>query len=146
MSAPDLTVPIRNALLANPLVTDRLPAYLGGFPIFTRRPVPADSPYPNIIVSQDITLGDQDGVNDYRPDILRDVAVYHTSEDPEHDHEIDAIALAVWRMFNRQRYVLSVVDWDVASIRAATPIPFEIGDILARVVQLQILVAQRVAG
>jgi hypothetical protein len=146
MSAPDLTIPIRDALLAATTVTALLPTYLGAPPIFTRRPVPGDAPYPNIVISKDITLTDQDGVNDYRPNILRDIAVYHSNEDPANYRLVDTIALAVWRLFHRQRPSLTVTGWGVVDIQAAVPVVVEAdgSKITGRVVQLMILVARAV--
>lgn len=146
MSAPDLTIPIRDALLAATAVTSLLPAYLDSFPIFTRRPVPADTPYPCIVVSQDITITDQDGVNDYRPFITRDISVYHSNENAANYRLAQTIALAVWRVFNERRHSITVPDWGVANITALTPIEVNVEavKITGRVVQLQVLMAKAV--
>ncbi len=144
MSAPDITIPVRDALLAAVAVTSLLPAYLGSYPVFTRRPVPADTPYPCLLVSQDIVLNDRDGINDYRPFILRDIAVYHTNEAAANYRLTMQIALAVWRTFNERRYSITVPDWDVVDVTALAPVSFDVeaSKIAGRVVQLQVLVAR----
>ena len=143
MSAPDLTVPIRSALLGDADVISALPAYLGSYPIFTRRPVPVDAPFPCIVISQDITLNEQDGIGDYRSEIQRDVAVYHTNELPANGEVIDAIAQAVRRTFHRRRNSLTVSGWSVVSVQASVPIDAssDSDQRVGVVVQLVVLVA-----
>jgi hypothetical protein len=143
MSAPDLTDAIRAALVADAGVTQHLSDYLGSFPIFTRRPVPGDAPYPCIVVSQDIAVSDEDGVNDYRASIMRDIAVYHTNETPDNEHVVEALGQAVRRTFHRQRQSLTVNGWDVARIEASVPIeaPVDNDQRTGCIVQLQVLMA-----
>lgn len=144
--APDLTIPIYNAILGNAAITANLPTYLGSFPIFTRRPIPADNPppFPLIIVSQDITLSEDDGIRDFRPIIVRDIAVYHSNELPANYRLADVIAQSVRRLFHRNR--LSIVPppgWSVTDIQAELPVAIELdqNQTTARVVQLNIRVA-----
>lgn len=142
--APDLTQSIRDALIASAEITAQLPAYLGSFPIFTRRPIPDDSPLPCIIVSQDIGLGEEDGIRDFRPIIHRDVAVYHSNELPANYRLTDTIAQAVRRLFNRQRFSLTLpAGWTLTDVQAEVPIAVEVEQdkITGRVVQLSIRVA-----
>lgn len=144
--APDLTVPIYNAILANAEITANLPAYLGSFPVFTRRPIPADNPppFPLIIISQNITLGEEDGIRDFRPIIVRDVAVYHSNELPANYRLTDTIAQSVRRLFHRQRNSITPpVGWSVTDIQADLPVALELDQdqATARVVQLNIKVA-----
>jgi hypothetical protein len=147
MSAPDLSNPIRDALLANVAITSELTPYLNSYPIFTRRPSPDDTPFPVVMVSQDISVIDQDGINDYRPLIRRDVAVYHRNDDASHYRLAVQIALRVWRMFNERRRSLIVPDWDVVDVTAEAPIAIsnEAGTITGRIVQLRVLVAKATA-
>jgi hypothetical protein len=142
--APDLTQSIRDALIADAEITGQLPAYLGSFPIFTRRPVPNDVPLPLVIVSQDISLGEEDGIRDFRPIIHRDVAVYHSNELPANYRQVDVIAQSVRRLFNRQRFSLTLpTGWTLTDIQAEVPIAVEVEEdkITGRVVQLSIRVA-----
>ena len=144
--APDLTLAIYNAIIGNTDITGNLPAYLGSFPVFTRRPIPADNPppYPLIIVSQNITLSEDDGIRDFRPIIVRDVAVYHSNELPANYRLADVIAQHVRRLFHRQRHSISPpAGWSVVDIQAEVPIALELeqDQTTARVVQLNIRVA-----
>lgn len=144
MSAPDLTLAIRDAIVAETAVTSLLSAYLGSFPVFTRRPVPDDTPYPCIVISKNISLSEEDGLNDFRPVIARDVAVYNRNEPAANYHDIDAIASAIRDMFHRQQ-PLTVPDWSVTLILASGPIDFRLEQekLTGRVVQLMIRVAQQ---
>jgi hypothetical protein len=77
----DLTQPIRDGLLAEPLIASALPNYgSNGKTIFTRRPVPSDAPYPMIVISPDVTVTDQDGIDHEKSVVIRDIAVYGKNE------------------------------------------------------------------
>jgi hypothetical protein len=76
---PDLSEAIRTALVGDPDIAALLPAYAGSLPVFTRRPVPADAPYPMLVVSADLVSSNEDGVYDQRPILVRDVAAYHSN-------------------------------------------------------------------
>lgn len=144
--APDLTLAIYNAILGSAEITANLPAYKGSFPVFTRRPIPADDPppFPLIIVSQNITLSEDDGIRDFRPIIVRDVAIYHSNELPANYRLTDVIAQSVRRLFHRQRNSLAPpAGWSVVDIQAEVPIALELDQdqATARIVQLNIRVA-----
>lgn len=147
MSAPDLTEPIRDALIANAAITSQLPVYLDSFPIFTRRPVPVGAPYPCIVISKDIGVTDEDGISDTRSIIVRDIAVYNTNEPAAAYHAVDPIALEVRRMFHRQS-PLVVPDWSVTLITATGPIDvrLEQDKLTGRVIQLTVRVARQGVG
>jgi hypothetical protein len=144
MSAPDLTTPIRAAIVADASVTSLLPAYQGSFPVFTRRPVPDLAPYPMIVISKDITVSDEDGVNDDRPAIVRDVAVYGMNEPAERYHELDVIARAIRGMFHRKSPLTLSDGWTVTLITATGPTDFRLENDkqTGRVVQLTVRVAR----
>lgn len=143
MSSPDLTQEIRGALLAESTVTDLLPAYQGSFPIFTRRPVPVDVTYPCLVISKNITVEDEDGVNDFRPIITRDIAAYHTNEPASNYQALDALADAVRAMFHRKR-PFTIDGWGVTLITCRGPIEqrLEADKLTGRVVMLTVRVAQ----
>lgn len=143
MSAPDLTEAIRDAIVAETTVTDLLAAYLGSFPVFTRRPTPDSTPYPCIVISKNISVNDEDGLKDYRSIIVRDIAVYGVNEPASKYHELDDIANAIRTMFHRQQ-PLTVAGWAVVSILATGPndVRLEQDKLSGRVVQLTIRVAQ----
>ena len=47
----DLTIPIRNKILSDPIANSLLATYLGSKSVFSRTPVPSDAPYPMIVIS-----------------------------------------------------------------------------------------------
>lgn len=139
----DLATPIRSAIVADSSITDLLLTYLGSFPVFTRRPVPEDTPYPCIVVSDNIAASDQDGVNDVRPVQIRDVAIYGRNDLPAtHMRNVNEIALKVRRLFHRHKNILVVPNWTVIDVTCTGPIPAPVDDqISGRIVTLTVRLA-----
>lgn len=148
MSAPDLTEPIRMALIGSASIMGLLPSYLGAPAVFTKRPVPGDAPYPMVVISDDITNREQDGISDFRPLIVRDIAVYHTNEQASNFRSIDDIAQFIRTLFHRQRSSMTVTDWNVVDVQASVPffVQFQQDQITGRIVQLSVLMARRDGG
>lgn len=142
-SAPDLSGPVRAALMASSAITSQLAAYAGSYPIFTRRPAPTDAPYPLIMISPDIAVDEEDGVNDFRPVVERDVIVYGQNDTPAHYLVVESIAYAVRDLFHRQWQVINVAGWKVVEIRARGPMPAPTDDVqtVGRLVALTISLA-----
>lgn len=140
----DLAGPLRAALVGSTPITSQLPAYLNGFPVFTRRPSPADAPYPLIMVSSDVTLTDQDGVNDQRPVIERDIAIYGRNNDAAAFRVVEVLAYQVRSLFHRQRQAITVSGWHVVAITATGPRPAPTDDdqTVGRVVSLSVQLAK----
>lgn len=145
MSYADLSAPLRTAIVGTTAITSQLTAYKGSFPVFTRRPVDPDAPFPMIIVSPDITKTDEDGINDQRPIIERDVTVYGLNDTPASYVAVGAIARSVHDLFHRQRNSITVSDWGVVMITATGPIPAPTDDDkeVARMVSLRIYLAKK---
>lgn len=145
MSAPDITEPVRDALLANATLTGQLPTYNGSPTIFTRRPVPAEARYPMVVVSKDINIIDEDGIFDWRPVITRDIAVYHTNEKDSNYALVALLAFTIRSMFHRQRAAIVVPGWGITQILATGPIDNRIDqdNLAGSVVQLAVRVAQQ---
>lgn len=141
----NLSEPIRTALLAEPTIADELSVYGDSRAIFTRRPVPDDATYPMIVVSQDIAVGDEDGIADFRPVITRDVIAYGHNSTPAKFRQIEALGYAIQALFHRQRQVLTVPDWSVISIIASGPRAAPVDDLetAGRLVELAIRLARR---
>lgn len=139
MSA-ELSVPIRNAIVGESAITSELDAYLGGLPVFTRRPVPDAAPYPMIVVSPDITVSDEDGISDFRPVQVRDIAIYGRNSTPANYRQVETIARAVYSLFHRQRTSITVSGWDVTQITARGPRPAPVDDeqTVGRVVEVTV--------
>lgn len=126
---PDLTKPIRDVIINATSVTTQLPTYLGAPTVFTRRPVAADAPYPMIVVSSDISDNEEDGVNDLRPAIVRDIAIYHSNERAEFYRIANSIARDVRSLFHRQRTLVPPVGWGLTDVRARGPLAIgSVGD------------------
>src|SRR4051812_26701905 len=123
MSAADLAIPLRTAVLAATPITALLEAYKGSFPVFTRRPLPADAPYPSIIISPDISLSDQDGINDFRPIQERDITVYGQNDTAEKYRVVEVLGYKIRELFHKQRLAIAVSGWGVVQISARGPIP-----------------------
>jgi len=140
VSYPELETPLRTALVGVSGITTRLSAYKGSFPVFTRRPVPSDAPYPMIIVSPDIVKDDDDGLSDSRPIITRDISVYGQNDKADKYDNVQAIGRLIHDLFHRKRGAITVPGWNVTSITAHGPIPAPVDDdqTVARMVTLSI--------
>lgn len=144
MSA-DLAQPILAAIIGASSITSLLPAYLGNFPVFTRRPVPDDAPYPAIVVSPDVAASDQDGIDDQRPVLQRDVAVYGKNTTADEYRETEQIAREVHSLFQSLgRHAIVVPGWHVVDLSARwpTPAPTDDEQTVGRVVPLTIRLAK----
>jgi hypothetical protein len=140
----DLAEPIRTALLEASGIANALPTYANAKTVFTRRPVPDNAPYPIIMVSSDVSVVDQDGVNDERPVIVRDIAVYGRNETPAHYRAVETLGYAIRTLFHRQRHALSVAGWNVIDIIASGPraAPTDDLDTVGRLVELTVRLAR----
>ena len=119
--SPDLTQPLRAAIVAYAAVTSQLEAYKGSFPVFTKRPVPTDAPYPCIVISQDISNGNEDGINDFRPVVVRDIAVYGLNSQPGDVRVVEEISYSLRELFHRQKGSLTVAGWSVIDVVVSGP-------------------------
>lgn len=147
MSAADLAVPIRTAVVGEASIASLLGAFKGSKPVFTRRPTPTDATYPIIVISPDISLSDNDGINDYRPVQVRDIVIYGQNDTVEHYRKVEAIAYAVRDFFHSNRQAILVPGWSVVDINCIGPIPAPTDDdqTVGRLVSLTIQLA-RLAG
>ena len=128
MSVPDLSVPYRVAIIAASGITAELPAYLGSYPVFTRVPVPDDAPYPLVVVASQLHGGEEDGLDDQRPLVDRDIMVYGLNDTPAHYRQVETIAFALHALFHRQRAAITVAGWTVADLTAVGPEPAPVDD------------------
>lgn len=127
----DLSVPIRDAIIADAVITAALVAYNGSFPVFTRVPVPDDAPYPMVVVSSQLQAGEEDGVADERPTYTRDIMVYgRNGRDATNDqyHAVEAIAFELRTLFNRKRDAIQIAGWTVTDIQTRGPAPAPVDD------------------
>lgn len=144
MSA-DLSQPIRAALVGEAAITALLPAYSGGYPIFTRRPAPDDAPYPMVLVSPDIVHEDDDGIDNEQPLITRDVSAYGQNDTADGYRAVEQIAYAVRDLFHRRPQAITPpTGWSCVSVSARGPIPAPADDenSIGRLVTLRIRLAK----
>jgi hypothetical protein len=144
----DITQPIRDAVVA--AMGSSLPVYNGSPPVFTRRPVPSKAPYPMIVISSDVSLTENDGIDDERPIVIRDVAVYGVNDVAGNYREVEDIAYAVRHLFHRQRESLdlSASTYKVIDIQASGPrmAPTDDQQTVGRLVELTVRLARRDAA
>lgn len=145
MSFPDVSAPIRAALLAEATVIANLSAYAGSYPVFTRRPVPPDAPERVIMVSPDVSVDDADGIDDQRPRLVRDITIYGLNKNVTEYRVVETLARAVRDLFHRNRHAITVTDWAVVDIVTRGPMPAPVDDDseVARLVTLTIQLAKK---
>lgn len=131
---PELDVPIRASILADSSITSLLPAYKNSYPIFTRRPVPTDAPFPHIVIFSETDISHDDGVDDQRLTVIKEVTVYGSAHSPpEQWRIIDEIGRRIALRFHRQVHNLIVDNWKVVNITVGSR-GFPPHDILAQAV------------
>lgn len=143
---PDLSIPFMDALLANYALVELLPAYNNSVTIFARRPVPADAPYPMVVLSPDLMKLNLDGYDDQRPRITRDIAVYARNDTSRNYRLVEEIAYMIFSQFHHTRLSLVPPDgWMIADVESHGPIPAPTADdevFVGRVVSIEVLLAQ----
>src|SRR3990167_5381942 len=133
----DLSEPLRTAIVDDATIAALLPIYAGSKTVFTRRPVPDNAAFPIVVISPDIAITDQDGIDDNRPVIIRDVAVYGRNDAASY-RAVEAIAYEIRDLFHRRRQSLTVLGWDVVDVVALGPrtAPTDDEQTVGRVVEL----------
>lgn len=134
----DLAPSIRTALLAEPTITGLITEYLGEPAVLTRRPVPDGVVFPFIVVSEDISIVDADGLRSDRPVVVRDVLIY--GHQPDDYRAIEQLGYSVRELFHREKASIVSTDYDVVEIIATGPTaaPTSDDEIIGRVVTLTI--------
>lgn len=134
----DLAPAIRTAILAVPTITGLLTDYKGTPAVLTRRPVPDGVVMPYVVVSEDITVTDADGLTSDRPVVMRDVLVYGAQ--PDDYRAVEQIGYELRETFHRQQFSLILADYDVIEITAVGPraAPTSNAETVGRVVTLNI--------
>jgi hypothetical protein len=137
---------IRAALLESPVAAG-LATYQGVPAVFTRRPVPEDAAYPLAIVGPEVSVTDQDLLNERVPVVVRDVVVYGQKGAPGEDQYrvVEELAWAVRELFHRQKRSLTVADHHVVDVVTAGPIaaPTEDENLVGRLVSLTVRLQRR---
>jgi hypothetical protein len=141
----DISIPIRDKVIET--VGSSLPVYNGGVPVFTRRPVPVGAPFPMVVISSDITVTEEDGIDDMRSIITRDVITYGRNDTPESYRLVEEIAYALREAFHRNRQSLDLIlqEWSVTDVRVTGPRPAPTDDeqTVGRLVGLTVRLAKK---
>src|SRR5260221_656806 len=139
---PDLSQPIRNAVINGNGITDALGQNSGGDNVFTSRPVPVSAPYPMIVIGPDMGTNDQGGLNDQRLVLIRDVGVYgqNSGDTKQQYRDVETTARLVRDLFHRKPLAIIVPDWKVVQIWTRGPIigPTSSDKFVSRIVELTI--------
>ncbi len=144
-TAANLAGPLRAALIGHAPITTLLSAYEASPSVFTRRPAPPDVVYPIIMISPDIVIGDNDGLDDYRPVQERDVTVYGLNNTATDYRTVEELGYLIRDLFHGQRTVITVSGWSVIMIKARGPSPAPVDDdkTVARRVTLTVQLARK---
>ena len=97
----DLQPAIRSVILNDVNIIGSFPAYQGSKPIFTRRPVPTDAPYPMIMISQPIANPQNDFVDCDRRTFTYDIAVYGLNDNSTNYRFVETTANKIAKKFHR---------------------------------------------
>ncbi len=105
----DLQPAIRSVILNDQNIASLLTNYNGSEPIFTRRPVPTDAPYPLILISHVVADNQIDYVRFGRRILTYDVAVYGLNDSAANYRKVEQIARLIANKFHRiQPYEISM--------------------------------------
>jgi len=128
MSGPPLKAPPLDVLAGLYAAVKAMPEVMGALgpwgddkSLHTRRPVPDEAGYPQIIIGPQVSRTDSDGIRDWRPLVAIDLAVY--GEQPKHYRLVDDLAEFLYGAFHRQRTSASFENYDTTNIQCSGPIP-----------------------
>lgn len=126
----DLSVAIRSHILNDVIIAPLLPNYQGSEPIFTRRPVPTDAPYPLVLVSSLVADNQRDGLSCNQSILTYDVAVYGKNDTPENYRNVEKIANRIHAIFHKAKpYALSMpVGTTLIGVNARGPFSAPVDD------------------
>lgn len=122
----DLLPNLRDALIGDLDSVADVAQWNGEPAVFTRRPVPADAPYPHWLLNPPAALTDIDGLTSDRPYWVGDVICY--GEQPDHLRAVDRMAHSARLLFHRNKFSVRPDGYSVISIVAAGPIPAPVDD------------------
>ena len=127
---PDLSEPIRTAIIGNSGIAGMLAQYAGEPAVFTRTPTPATDPvpYPQVVVSPDLSSTNEDGLTSQRFVISRDVAVYGRNDQADSYRNVETIAKLLQALFHRQKRSLQISGFRVFDLVATGPSPSPVDD------------------
>ncbi len=141
MAFPDLSIPLRQALVGDSNVTTNLPQYQGlDYNVFTRTPAPPDALYPMILVSPDLSTVDRGGLTDNYFCSMVQVTVWGQNDTADKYRIVDQMGDAVFDLFHRNKQAITVMDWNVTQIwcEGPKPAPSEDDAYIGRIVTLRV--------
>lgn len=136
--ALDILAPLYAAVLHDSAISGALGSYNGAPSIHTRRPVPDDAGYPQIVIGPMISRGNVDGISTNRPRLTIDVLIYGTQ--PDQYRTVEDLGDRVFRLLHKQKRAIDVTGYSVTQILATGPAPAPTDDekIVGRRVSLTI--------
>lgn len=144
MADPDLIVSIREVVVADSTLVALLSSYQGSPAVFTRTPVSGadDTIYPCVTISRNLGRINQDGVNDFRPVLVYELASNGRNDVPASEYrKITEIAYRLRELFHRQRNI-ELDDWGVVDQIVSGPADQSSEKIARKVVTLTVRLAQ----
>jgi hypothetical protein len=137
---PDLSAALRNAIIGHLPISAHLAQWSGEPAVFTRVPVPEETPYPLCVIPAAISITDFDGLNSSRPIVQRDIIFYGRKGGAGNDDYriIEQMAFEARRLFHRQKFSAIPNGFAVVDIRVNGPTPAPVDDekTVARMVSL----------
>lgn len=136
----NLAADIRTAIVADLTITGLLSSATA---VFTRRPVKDDAVRPLIVVSEDISITDADGLISNRPIVIRDILIY--GNQPTDFRDVETLGYLIRDLFHRQKEAITSTTHDVLDIRATGPraAPTSDDEVVGRVVSLTFLLRKK---
>lgn len=132
MSVPELEIlkPLRTAIVNSSDIVGQLGLFNSAPSVHTRRPLPAEAEFPAIAIGPVVFRTNSDGINDYRPTVVIDIAVY--GEEEKHYRAVELTAERLYTLFHRQNRSIDVTNYSVTQILAEGPQPAPV-DVAGRV-------------
>lgn len=118
MATPDVSVPIRGAIIAAAAIVDELTTYKGSEAVFTGN-VPDDTGYPIIVISQDLSLIDEGFVNSQHLLVRRQLSIYGRTDTDF--RKVEALGYLLRDLFHRKPRAFKVTGWTVVNLWASGP-------------------------
>ncbi len=139
----DVGPALRTALLAEPTIAGLLSEFHNEASIHTVLPVPAEVVPVFIVIGSDVTLTDFDALISRRPIVQRDIFVYGAQ--PDDFRDVEQIGYSIRELFHRERFSITLTDYDVVEIVASGPRPAPTSDeeTTGRVVTLTISLREK---
>jgi hypothetical protein len=127
-AAPPLEIlkPLRTAIVNASDIVGLLGFYKDAPSVHTKRPLPVEAQFPAVAIGPLVTRNEADGINDFRPRVVIDIAVY--GEQDKQYRDVETCAELIHSLFHRQRHAITVTNYSVTQIIAQGPYPAPVDD------------------